>query len=140
MKEDIKIIEDNIDMFMDTVYKNYRYSGVKGFEQAIENLIVRYKELEEKNRVRIIGKYGDVRLDDLLKENYIPKSKIKEKIEELDRRIDYLNKELNVAYIAREKLGTETAIDTNEQYIYNMEREESFRHTQKGVLQELLED
>ena len=67
------------------------------------------------------------------------KDKIKAKIEELDRRIDYLDKELVEAYIMREKLGTETQIDTNEQYIYNMEQERSIRHTQKRILQSLHE-
>ena len=76
---------------------------------------------------------------DYVKNNYTSNDKIKAKIEELERRIDFLDKELAEAYIMREKLGTETEIDTNEQYIYNMEQERSIRHTQKRVLQSLLE-
>lgn len=71
---------------------------------------------------------------------YIPKSKVKEKIEELDKRIDFLNTELTKCYIEREKLGTETDIDNNETYIFYMEEEKNFREKQEEVLQELLED
>ena len=69
----------------------------------------------------------------------IPKSKVKEKIEELDKRIDFLNTELTKCYIEREKLGTETDIDNNETYIFYMEEEKNFREKQKEVLQDLLE-
>ena len=74
------------------------------------------------------------------KENYIPKSKVKEKIEELDKRIDFLNTELTKCYIEREKLGTETDIDNNEAYIFYMEEEKNFREKQEEVLQELLRE
>ena len=50
MEEDIWEIENNIDMFMDTLYENYRQSAVKPFEKAIQNLIAKNKELEEENR------------------------------------------------------------------------------------------
>lgn len=69
----------------------------------------------------------------------IPKSKVKEKIEELDKRIDFLNTELTKCYIEREKLGTETDIDNNETYIFYMEEEKNFREKQKEALQDLLE-
>lgn len=49
MEEDIEIIEDNIEMFIDTLYECYRQSAVKPFEKAIENLIARYKELKQEN-------------------------------------------------------------------------------------------
>lgn len=70
----------------------------------------------------------------------IPKSKVKEKIEELDKRIDFLNTELTKCYIEREKLGTETDIDNNETYIFYMEEEKNFREKQEEVLQELLRE
>lgn len=71
---------------------------------------------------------------------YIPKSKVEEKIEELDKRIDFLNTELTKCYIEREKLGTETDIDNNETYIFYMEEEKNFREKQEEVLQELLRE
>lgn len=70
----------------------------------------------------------------------IPKSKVKEKLEELDKRIDFLNTELTKCYIEREKLGTETDIDNNETYIFYMEEEKNFREKQKEILQELLRE
>ena len=73
--------------------------------------------------------------------NYvIKKQKVKEKIEELDKRIDFLNTELTKCYIEREKLGTETDIDNNETYIFYMEEEKNFREKQEEVLQELLRE
>ena len=73
-----------------------------------------------------------------LNDNYIFKSKVKEKLEELDKRIDFLNTELTKCYIEREKLGTETDIDNNETYIFYMEEEKKFREKQKEILQEHL--
>ena len=93
--------------------------------------------------IKILEEYRNELLEEEIREyrnNFIPKSKVKEKIEELDKRIDYLDKELTEAYIVREKLGTETDIDTNEQYIYNMEQERSIRHAQKYAYKELLEE
>lgn len=101
--------------------------------QAIQGLLDLYQKEKEKNK-----KYKDVISS--LNNNWVSKAEIKAKIEERDIRIDYLDKELAEAYIAREKLGTETGIDFNEQYIYNMEQERSIRHTEKRVLQSLLEE
>lgn len=72
--------------------------------------------------------------------DYIPIQKVKDKIEELDKRIDFLNTELTKCYIEREKLGTETDIDNNETYIFYMEEEKNFREKQEEVLQELLRE
>ena len=72
--------------------------------------------------------------------NYIPVSLVEEKIEELDKRIDFLNTELTKCYIEREKLGSETDIDNNETYIFYMEEEKNFREKQEEVLQELLRE
>lgn len=82
MEEDIREIEDNIDMFMDTLYENYRQSAVKPFEKAIQNLIARYKELEEINKN--LKKQVDIKIVECIDKKYIPKSKVKEKIEELE--------------------------------------------------------
>lgn len=100
MKEDIKILENLLE---------------EGFEamcyleaQAIEHLIKAYKELEEENEI-IKGNYytlcADIQMvtselgfpedtiiaDEMvamIKENYIPKSKIKETIEEFKLKIE----------------------------------------------------
>lgn len=82
--------------------------------------------------MKLQGKLADVSID-------YSKDKIREKIEELDKRIDYLKTELNKFYIEREKLGTETEIDNNEEYIFNLEHEENIRYTQKYAYLELLQ-
>ena len=96
MEEDIEILEDNKDMFIDTLYECYRQSAVKPFEKAIENLINRIKELEEEVERRIEKEALDYRYvdknmlrKDIIQRDYIPKSKIKEKIEELKKNKDF---------------------------------------------------
>ena len=98
------------------------------------------KEWQEayKSEKKMKNEYVKLYQDILLKENVIPVQKVKEKIEELNKRIDFLNTELTKCYIEREKLGTETDIDNNETYIFYMEEEKNFREKQKEVLQELL--
>lgn len=46
----IEILEDKKEMFIDTLYECYRQSEVKPFEKALENLIKENKELKEKNK------------------------------------------------------------------------------------------
>ena len=98
MEEDIKIIEDNIDMFIDTLYECYRQSAVKPFEKAIKNLLAKYKKLKEVEEVVEYFKFcrGSLPKDELLivmcnedfcrnfGNDFIPKSKVKEKIEEIN--------------------------------------------------------
>lgn len=82
MEKDIEILEDNKDMFIDTLYECYRQSAVKPFEKAIENLINRVKELEEDNKHQWEERCKmAIELDN----DVITKSKIKEKIEELEK-------------------------------------------------------
>lgn len=71
MKEDIKILEDYLDKQDRKYVSEYRLMIL----QAIENLIERNKELENKCK-ELNFKYTAQWVDD----NYIPKSKIKEKI------------------------------------------------------------
>lgn len=73
-----------------------QYEEIKGL---INNILSereadkkRIKELEEensdlkiKNNSRIIGSYAEVRLEEILKEDYIPVQKVKDKIEELKK-------------------------------------------------------
>lgn len=135
MEEDIKILENYIREWNDT-----------DVEQALQNLIARYKELEDKNKTLETLLQGNLyqmylyykELAGRYQANSISKDKVKEKIEELDKRIDFLNTELTKCYIEREKLGTETDIDNNETYIFYMEEEKNFREKQKEVLQDLL--
>lgn len=141
MEEDIKILENVLET------KEYGLCEITDtFYKAIENLLKRYKELEEENNN--YKKYTVIMSTDGLLINgvkfsfndYIPTSVIQNKIDELNRRIDYLNTELNKCYIEREKLGTETDIDNNETAIFCMEQEREYRYEQKQVLEEILEE
>ena len=137
MEEDIEILENYIREWNDT-----------DVEQALQNLIARYKELEDKNKTLETLLQGNLyqmylyykELAGRYQANSISKDKVKEKIEELDKRIDFLNTELTKCYIEREKLGTETDIDNNETYIFYMEEEKNFREKQEEILQELLRE
>ena len=106
MNEDIKILEElkeeyskglerlndkDLSLCMQNIY-TLRKKQV----QAIENLINRNKELEEENRIFALeGK--NIQLELHIKNNYIPKSVIREKIEELDDLIIETQKELGSA-------------------------------------------
>jgi len=102
MEEDIEIIEDNIDMFMDTLYECYRQSKVKPFEKAIKNLIARYKELEEEN-IELKNKsdenlayYDQIYKNGIYTGQKAVEEKIKEKItEEIEKEIEVKRNILN---------------------------------------------
>lgn len=113
--------------------------GGRTSEQTFTNAMTLLKYINElqPNKMYGIMKAG-TSITLLTKNEVIPKSKVKEKLEELDKRIDFLNTELTKCYIEREKLGTETDIDNNETYIFYMEEEKNFREKQKEILQELL--
>ena len=77
MEEDIKVLEE---------YLNYEVTKRKlsGCEiLAIENLIARNKELEYKLREHIC-----IEAHEQVKQLYIPKSKVRKKIEELEKEYD----------------------------------------------------
>lgn len=91
MEEDIKILEElkELNYFGDTVFEREA--------QALENLLTRYKQLEEENkdlklkeRNRELGRYGEIEVHDLinktLSEDFIPTSLVKEKIDDLEKR------------------------------------------------------
>lgn len=97
MEEDIKILE-NVIVEYSTQVEDYKYYTVpvrldERDIQAIENLIKRNKELEEKDKyynklIKLAQTITDESLKEALEEfekDYIPKSKIKEKIEELNK-------------------------------------------------------
>ena len=79
--EDIKILEDLINRLRNGISLGVvnEWNPNKTFAQAIENLINRNKELEELNSVKEIY-YTQKEIET----DYIPKSKLKEKIEELE--------------------------------------------------------
>lgn len=92
MEEDIEILEEmknalweyfedfKIDKDTSSTMKKI-YEIRKAQVQAIENLINRVKELEEEKQ-QVLDDYQDLGKD--LAYNFIPKSKIREKIEELE--------------------------------------------------------
>lgn len=94
MEEDIKILEEFIKYFeAEAVSRKYRRNisitvGEDDIE-ALENLIKGYRELEEKNKqcIKVLHEkdiyYQNAR--EFIQDNSIPKSKIKEKIEELEK-------------------------------------------------------
>lgn len=137
MEEDIKILEnlkENVALFSGGWQPILKQEE----KQAIENLINRNKELEEK--VKHLHWKNGVYIDTIFEGGYIKISKIKEKIEEKTSRIKYLNNELEKAYKELEEKGTETEIDMLETYIYNMETENTMRHSERKALEELLEE
>ena len=94
MEEDIKILEEFLDLARTRDYKG----NLTG--SFLENLITRYKQLEEENKESIEtyksektmkNNYVQYYQDLLLKENCIPKSKVREKIEEAKKLANELN-------------------------------------------------
>ena len=77
--EDIKILEEILTRDIEDT------EGTKIMKKAIQNLIARYKELEEKQNKNIQVAYGGRRYntEGIVIENHLPKSKVQEKIKEL---------------------------------------------------------
>ena len=85
MEEDIKILEflkDSEIWFPLQNVKKPMFSERQ--KQALENLLTRYKQLEEENKTQLeafeLGKESSRKR---IEYDYIPKSKVKEKIEEI---------------------------------------------------------
>lgn len=121
MEEDIKILEEFKTKGYSMLLMKYgdRNTANLKLERALENLIKGYRELEQENRImknrQCIGKITELtgeNLDKVLSKWYVPKSKIREKIEELE-----------------EKMGNEN----NEKVLVQL-------HKQRKILQELLEE
>ena len=103
MEEDIKILEELISEYKNNVWNEYPYKFNKEIIYTLENLLTRYKQLEEENKElkHITQNYNVYQqksdnpnttiiiadekwfINGYFKENFIPKSKVKEKIEEL---------------------------------------------------------
>lgn len=77
MEEDIKILEELLNANV-----SFKISPEDRGYKALENLIKKYRELEEENRIFALAG-SNIALKLHIEKNYIPKSKIKEKIEEL---------------------------------------------------------
>lgn len=88
---------------------------------ALEHLLKAYKELEEENKTKLeVFELGKESSRKRIEYDYIPKSKIKEKISELDRKITYI-----------ESQYTNGGQNCNSNYLSAF--------YQKQILQELLE-
>lgn len=70
-------------------------------KENYDKLVKRIKELEEensdlriRNNSRIVGTYAEVRLEEIIKDEYISKQKVKDKIEEIkeDKESKYFDK------------------------------------------------
>lgn len=119
MEEDIKILENYIREWNDT-----------DVEQALQNLIARYKELEDKNKTLETLLQGNLyqmylyykELAGRYQANSISKDKVKEKIEELDIQIS----------------ECEYADDDIEERKQDIEKEKRLLLRDKKTLQDLL--
>lgn len=95
MEEDIKFIKYYMKQYF---YEDIAIEDDFKFEKAIENLLTRYKQLEE----RVIYLTSLLCINDS-DENFIPKSKVKEKIEEINN--ENLNYSENEYYLENEIKG-----------------------------------
>lgn len=115
MEEDIKILEEMKANYIKGMMKGAIYTDEKAERKAlaIENLLTRYKQLEENNKQlekwlnyynlgdtpeEFEELFGNVPINDIEKikkfifQRYIPKSLVKEKIEEVINKGEYDNK------------------------------------------------
>lgn len=81
MERNIKVLED----LAETLNKTCE-NGICEASMSIENLINRNRELEEDNQKFESGKFLTPAQCVRIGKDYIPKSKVKEKIEELDKK------------------------------------------------------
>lgn len=112
--EDIKILEKMITNFYELKGNEYKINDLycqfkyKHF-RALQNLIARYKELEKENenlrdtnkKLYEMGQRQAMQI--LIEDDYIPKSKVKEKIEEINN--EKLNYSEDEYYLENEIKG-----------------------------------
>ena len=89
MEEDIKYLEDLIAFAKMLLTTSQRATIQEKEIEVLENLIARYKELEKE----LLSKSGIYKIDINLKDDYIPKSKVKEKIEEKQNEYEKISQE-----------------------------------------------
>lgn len=91
MEEDIKLLESQIQTCKECKFATCEQCEISWREvKAIENLKARNKKLEYENKT-LKGFVSSI-YNETPEEDYIPKSKVKEKIEELVNKIDGTNK------------------------------------------------
>lgn len=123
--EDIEILEEFKKNGYSMLYMKYgdRNTTNLKLERALENLLTRYKELEEENKnMREEYLVNNPGMAKYLKDNYIFKSKVIEKIEELDIQIS----------------ECEYADDDIEERKQDIEKEKRLLLRDKKTLQDLL--
>ena len=94
MKEDIKNLEEIINLCKEEINNNDKnITATLDLEDlnSLKNLLTGYKQIEEKLKIKtgdvdyLTNKINRHFIDDVtLKQDYIPKSKVKEKIEEIN--------------------------------------------------------
>ena len=108
MEEDIKYLEDEIvnnDIVLWQWFEDLEYDEEAKLRQAIENLIAGYKELKENHinpsKVRFTY-YDNKKGTKVVIEGFISKTKIKEKIEELNLKLaEDVNGKMDATYNIR---------------------------------------
>ena len=108
----------------------------KEVEEAIEEI----EAIENFGTSGIVPRWKPINILVNHAKNSIPKEKIEKKIEEIEKRINYLRTEITKTIKENETVGTETETDINEQYIYNMEIELERLEYEENILKELLEE
>lgn len=100
------------------------------FFEFADYLIERIKELEEENRIYVLNG-NNVKLELYIKENYIPKQKVKDKIEELknDLKLIACNKDCSKCFNKEGK-----ALYRGSNFVF------CYAYHQIKVLEELLEE
>ena len=120
MEEDIKILESHINQLKE-------YEDEQELAQALENLIKGYRELKKENANWKKINYN-AKLNQHITEEYIPKSKIKEKIEELNKK-----------YKGIESNYTEEELDSGDEGLDDYIEMQKIQMAD-NILQELLEE
>ena len=114
IEEDIKFIDEMI-----KEYKTFGDLHNPDFEdtdriyKALENMLKRIKELEEENRIYVLNG-NNVKLELYIKENYIPKQKVKDLLIEIQKEYEKLDKASDEFLRNKEK--------TVEDYVLEKER------------------
>lgn len=93
IEEDIKNIEEMLEFKIDII-KYHAWVGTKVIN-SVENLLTRYKQLQKENEYLQykLRKKISVEAHEQVKQNYIAKNIIKDKIEELEKKVEELTDE-----------------------------------------------
>lgn len=114
IEEDIKFIDEMVKEY--NTYgdlDNPDYEDTDRIYKALENVLERIKELEEENRIYVLNG-NNVKLELYIKENYIPKQKVKDLLIEIQKEYEKLDKASDEFLRNKEK--------TVEDYVLEKER------------------